>query len=74
MKPDRPIRVIKREERERQRSAPPPAPAEGPEQSPERRLKTVVSVWVREHRERSEEYHRAFSTLLRETGLRPSRA
>ena len=40
----------------------------------ERELKSVVSGWVREHRQRSEEYRRSFADLLKESGFRSPRA
>lgn len=73
MPSNRPVRVVKREQRVREKIAP-AAPVERGEESGDRKLKTVVSGWVREHKERSEEYQRMFATLLRETGFRPSRA
>ena len=83
----RPVRVIKHVQR---KSAENPSKAntvaeQGPPQSravgvagnsepSERELKTVVAGWVREHRQRSEEYRRAFADLLKESGFRPRRA
>jgi hypothetical protein len=49
-------------------SEPKPAVNPGPK-SAERELKMVVSSWVREHQQRSEEYRRAFSKMLRENTL-----
>lgn len=76
MQQNRPVRVIKREQRNCADSAantPTTAPQESAETS-ERKLKTVVSGWVREHQQRSEEYRQMFATLLKEVGFRPSRA
>ena len=73
MKQNRSVRVVKRDERMRPEANLNTPVAETPENS-ERKLKSIVSGWVREHKERSEEYHRMFTTMLKETGLRPSRA
>jgi hypothetical protein len=72
MKEKRPIRIIKRDERERA-GQPAEAVAESPAVSSERKLKSVISSWVRDHHERTEEYKRMFATILREAGLRPPR-
>jgi hypothetical protein len=73
---NRPVRVIKRDKRESAESATvvAAAPLEESTETAERRLKTVVSGWVREHQQRSEEYRQMFASLLKETGFRPSRA
>ena len=77
MQQNRPVRVIKRDQRERAESGVKVAAEEGAE-TVERKLKTVVSGWVHEHRQRSEEYRQLFASLFRETGLSssgtPSRA
>ena len=67
---NRPIRVIKREQRA-QGEAPAQAAGEGCAEPSERELKTVVSGWVREHRQRSDEFRRAFAQMLREAGMSP---
>jgi hypothetical protein len=75
MQQNRPVRVIKRDQRESADSATAtPAPLTESTEIAERKLKTVVSGWVREHQQRSEEYRRMFASLLKETGFRPSRA
>ena len=71
MEQNRPVRVIKRDQRERTESVAKAVTEDGAE-TIERKLRTVVSGWVREHQERSEEYRRMFTSLLKETGLRPS--
>lgn len=73
MQQNRQVRVIKRDERARAESTT-KATDEGDMKSSERELKAVVSGWVREHRQRSEEYRRAFANMLKESSLRPSRA
>lgn len=67
------VRVIKRGEREQ---AKPIELAESVEQAEpsERELKTVMSGWVREHRQRTEEYRRSFAGLLRQVGFNPTPA
>jgi hypothetical protein len=75
MQQNRPVRVIKRDKRESAESATvAAAPLEESTETAERRLKTVVSGWVREHQQRSEEYRQMFASLLKDTGFRPSRA
>lgn len=67
------VRVIKRGQRESAESvvaAATPEHAESAEPS-ERELKTVMSGWVREHRQRTEEYRRSFAGLLRQVGFNP---
>ena len=67
------VRVIKRGQRESAESvmaAATPESAEPAEPS-ERELKTVMSGWVREHRQRTEEYRRSFAGLLRQVGFNP---
>ncbi|MDT4953876.1 MAG: hypothetical protein QOJ02_2014 [Acidobacteriota bacterium] len=71
MQQNRPVRVIKREQRGRTEESVKAVTEEGAENT-ERKLKTVVSGWVREHQQRSEEYRQMFASLLKETGLRPS--
>ena len=68
------VRVIKRGQRESAESAESvvaaPESSERAEPS-ERELKTVMSGWVREHRQRTEEYRRSFAGLLRQVGFNP---
>jgi hypothetical protein len=68
MKQNRPVRIIKNEQRLRASNEAKPAiiPAQ---KTTERELKVVVSSWVREHQQRSEEYRRAFSKMLKENTL-----
>jgi hypothetical protein len=73
MKEHRPVRIIKRDERERA-ALPAEALAEESPASSERKLKSVINGWVREHHERTEEYRRLFTDLLKEAGFRPPRA
>jgi hypothetical protein len=58
---------IKPDERERAEM-----PAVSEDESSEQESKMVVSVWVREHEHRSEEFARAFKDLLTEEGFIPS--
>jgi hypothetical protein len=71
MQQNRPVRVIKRDQRERAESSVKTVAEDGAE-TIERKLKTVVSGWVHEHRQRSEEYRQMFASLFKETGLRPA--
>lgn len=64
------VRVIKRGERESVRQAEPVVSTVRTEPS-ERELKTVMSGWVREHKQRTEEYRRSFAGLLRQVGFTP---
>jgi hypothetical protein len=74
MQQNRPVRVIKRDQRESVESeAATASPLAESMESAERKLKTVVSGWVREHQQRSEEYRQMFASLLKETGFRPTR-
>ena len=63
MRENRPVRLIRKRESQAatQLSASTTALAR-PEPS-EREIKTVVSSWVRDHRQRSEEFRRTFATL-----------
>jgi endonuclease/exonuclease/phosphatase (EEP) superfamily protein YafD len=69
MKKNRPVRIIKHNQRVSGESLA-KALGDARTQPSERELKTVVSGWIREHRQRSEEYRRAFANLLKESGLR----
>jgi hypothetical protein len=73
MQQKRPVRVVKRDERMRAETNANTPCENGPENG-ERKLKAVVSGWVREHKERSAEYQRMFATILREAGFRSPRA
>lgn len=64
------VRVIKRGERETVRQAE-PVVSTSPAEPSERELKTVLSGWVQEHRQRTEEYRRSFAGLLRQVGFNP---
>lgn len=72
MQQHRQVRIIKRGQRA-QVETPTQADTAANAVSSERKLKMVVSGWVREHQERAEEYKRMFATVLREAGLRPRR-
>ena len=67
------VRIIKRGQRESTESVVAAAAAERAESAEpsERELKTVMSGWVREHRQRTEEYRRSFAGLLRQVGFNP---
>jgi hypothetical protein len=69
---NRAIRIIKRGQKANVEKVAEVVGAVSTEPS-ERELKSVVSGWVSEHRQRSEEYRRAFADLLRESGFRSPR-
>lgn len=73
MQQNRTVRVIKRDERARGGENNTKTTGESGAKSTERELKAVVSGWVREHQQRSEQYRRAVKEMLRESGLCPSR-
>ena len=63
MREIRPVRLIrKRETQAPTQLSASATPLARPEPS-EREMKTVVSSWVRDHRQRSEEFRRTFATL-----------
>lgn len=65
---NRPVRIIKRDQR-----GPAPAAAvataEAQPAASEREVKTVVSGWVSEHRRRAEELRRNYADLLKGVGF-----
>jgi hypothetical protein len=73
MKQNRTIRIVKQGQKANVENVAKTASELHTEPS-ERELKSVISGWVSEHRQRSEEYRRAFSDLLRESGFRSPRA
>ncbi|HVF86726.1 MAG TPA: hypothetical protein VM866_04010 [Pyrinomonadaceae bacterium] len=64
MNEKRNVRVIKREQRVRDESA-----TGNQFVTPARAAQRAVTSWVREHRERAEEFRENYSTLLAEVGL-----
>ena len=66
MNSNRPVRVIKRGEK-RQQAVVTAAPvaAEKVAARVEREMKTVVSGWVVEHRQRTQEFRQTFAALFR---------
>jgi hypothetical protein len=60
MQENRRVRLIRKRDRPHDES---PAKPSGPE-SREREIKTIVSRWVSEHRLRSEEVRRTFTTIF----------
>ena len=67
---DRPVRIIKREQRGQQAPATAPAAtAAAPSAPAERDIKTVVSGWVSEHRRRTDEFRRNYTDLLKGVGF-----
>ena len=73
MKQQRQVRIIKRNQQQNAEVSSEGLAAGGSQPS-ERELKTVVTGWVREHRQRSEEYRQRISELLKRTGFQASRA
>lgn len=73
MKQNRVVRIVKRGQKANTETVAQAAVAVNAEPS-ERELKSVVSGWIHEHRQRSEEYRRTFADLLRESGFRSPRA
>jgi hypothetical protein len=63
MRENRPVRLIrKRDSQATNEPSPSAAPLSRPAPT-EREVKTVVSNWVRDHRQRSEEFRRTCATL-----------
>lgn len=65
MNSNRPVRVIKRGERQQAVETAAPVAAEKVAARVEREMKTVVSGWVTEHRQRTEEFRQTFAALFR---------
>lgn len=72
MQQNRPVRVIKHNQRAATENRT-EAQCDVKTEPSERELKTVVSGWINEHRQRSEEYRRALSDLLKQSGFRSPR-
>lgn len=74
MRDVRQVRLIRKSKPQAQSvSSPEPTPVTRSQPS-EREIKTVVSGWVREHRQRSEEFRLTFAALLKGGGFQvPSR-
>jgi len=69
MRDDRPVRHIrKRESQTGNESSKGSSSLPRPEPS-EREIKSVVSRWVRDHRQRSEEFRRTFASLFQASEL-----
>ena len=65
---NRPVRVIKRDQRE-PAGATATATAEPQSVASEREVKTVVAGWVNEHRRRADELRRNYADLLEGVGF-----
>jgi hypothetical protein len=65
MNTNKSVRVIKRGERREAVEAPAAVAAEKVAALREREMKTVVSGWVSEHRQRTEEFRQTFAALFR---------
>lgn len=65
---NKPVRIIKRDQRGTQVQAAAEA-AQPPAAPSEREVKTVVSGWVSEHRRRADELRRNYADLLKGVGF-----
>ena len=65
---NRPVRIIKRDQRGPAGAAA-VEPAEPQPAASEREVKTVVSGWVNEHRRRADEFRRNYADLLKGVGF-----
>ena len=63
MRENRQVRLIRKREQTGNESSKDAAPLVRPEPS-EREIRTVVSRWVRDHRQRSEDFRRTFAALF----------
>jgi len=63
MRENRPIRLIRKRESQAAAGLPAEIQPKARPANPEREIKSVVSRWVREHRQRSEEFRRTFASL-----------
>ena len=68
MREDRRVRLIRKSKPHADNESSPKEPPTPAEPS-ERELKNVVSRWVREHRQRSEEFQRTFAAMLKGGGF-----
>lgn len=74
MRENRRVRLIRKNQRQTADESSTDATRPDHSQPSEREIKTVVSSWVREHRQRSEEFRLAFAALLKGGGVQlPSR-
>jgi hypothetical protein len=65
----RPVRLIRKSQRQPLIEVSGGARPAKPSQPSEREIKTVVTNWVREHRQRSEEFRLTFAALLKGGGF-----
>jgi len=74
MREERRVRLIRKSKPQPESVGTTGAAVPGPAAPSEREMKTVVSRWVREHRQRSEEFRLTFAALLKGGGFQlPSR-
>lgn len=73
MQQHRPVRIVKQGQKAVSENVA-RAAGETSAQPSERELKSVVSGWIHEHRQRSEQYRQAFAEMLKESGFRSPRA
>ena len=73
MRETRPVRLIRKSKPQAENESSPQTAAPIQTEPAEREIKTVVSRWVREHRQRSEEFRLTFAALFKGGVHVPSR-
>lgn len=69
MREERRVRLIRKDKPQPEKDGPVESTPLTPAAPSERELKNVVSRWVREHRQRSEEFQRTFAAMLKGGGF-----
>lgn len=69
MREDRRVRLVRKSKPQTDNDNSPEATPLTPAEPSERELRNVVSRWVRERRQRSEEFQRTFAALLKGGGF-----
>ena len=70
MRENRPIRLIRKRQAQTENQSSDNAVPMTRREPSEREIKTVVSRWVRDHRQRSEEFKRTFAALFQAEEVR----
>lgn len=70
MSKDRPVRLISKRKQQAVAEAHNEGATSARPKPTDREIKNVVSSWVRDHRQRSEEFRRNFASLVKVGGLR----
>ena len=65
MREERRVRLVRKREPGTDAASTAEAERPGRREPSEREIKTVVTRWVRDHRQRSEEFRKTFAALLR---------